>query len=219
MIEYIIGKISYKNNNYLILENNFKGYKLFMSDPNIFEENSSAKIFVYTKIFQNNKNNFLFEYYGFKTLREKIFFENLLTVNGIGPKTSLTILRNDLNLLKELIRNEDIESLSVLEGFTNKTALSIVSALSYKLKNERISEYNNDVNHSSINQQSNSYNPVPDLVSALKALGYKKNMIEKAINLLIPQLSNVSEDQISDLISQAIKIISDEAVTNKTTVS
>ncbi|MDE7088168.1 MAG: hypothetical protein K2O19_01380, partial [Malacoplasma sp.] len=30
MIEYILGKVSYKNSNYLILENNFKGYKVYM---------------------------------------------------------------------------------------------------------------------------------------------------------------------------------------------
>lgn len=219
MIEYIIGKVSYKNSNYLILENNFKGYKFFVSNATKFEENASAKIFVYTKISQNNKNNYVFEYYGFKTLKEKIFFEHLLSVNGIGPKTSLIILKNDLNLLKELIRNEDIDSLSALEGFTNKVALAIVSALSFKMKNEKINEFSNDINQKNESNPNNSFNPIPDLVSALKALGYKKNMIEKAINILIPQLTNTNEDQISELISQAIKIISDETITNQTTVS
>ena len=107
MIEYILGKVSYKNSNYLILENNFKGYKVYMSDLASIEENSNIKVFVYTRVYQNNKSNFVFEYYGFKSIREKFFFETLLSINGIGPKTSLLILKNNIDMLKELIKLEN----------------------------------------------------------------------------------------------------------------
>ncbi|MDE5767073.1 MAG: hypothetical protein K2H56_00845 [Malacoplasma sp.] len=215
MIEYILGKVSYKNSNYLILENNFKGYKVYMSDLASIEENSNIKVFVYTRVYQNNKSNFVFEYYGFKSIREKFFFETLLSINGIGPKTSLLILKNNIDMLKELIKNEDVESLSILEGFNQKIALSIISALSFKFKKENWIEYeNNKSNEKSDESKINKYNPIPDLISALKALGYKKSEIEKAMNCLVSEISDVTEDDLSDLISKAIKVILNETVTN-----
>lgn len=198
MVEYIVGKINYINSSYLVLENNFLGYKVNVSDTSKFEVNKVQKVYIYTKIFQNVKNTFNFEYYGFKTLSEKIFFETLLNVNGVGTKTSLLILKNDLNIIKNLIKNQDIDSLSNLEGFTKKIATNIVGQLSYKLKYEK----NNELlkNDESISQK------LPELISALKSLGYKKNEIDSVIcNINDDVIEKCSE--ISDLISFAIKNI------------
>lgn len=215
MIEYISGKISYKNGSYLILENNFKGYKIYMSDLSNIDDNGNIKLFVYTRIYQNNKSNLVFEYYGFKSIREKFFFETLLSINGIGPKTSLLILKNNIDVLKELIKNEDVESLSLLEGFNQKIALSIISALSFKLKKENWNECEQNKHIDKTEEcNENKYNPIPDLISALKALGYKKTEIEKAVNAIVSRINNVTEDDLSDLISQAIKVILNETIAN-----
>ena len=204
MFEYIVGKINYTNSNYVILENNFIGYKIYVSDPNKFELNKFQKIFLYSKIYQNLKNTFSYEYYGFKTLNEKIFFEQLLQINGIGVKSALAILKNDINLIKQLIKNQDINSLTSLEGFNNKIATHVVGQLSYKIKLEK-----QDV------ASSDSGEIVADIISALKALGYGKTEIEKAMVSIETEISKSSYEDISNLISLAIQsIIKNENLSN-----
>lgn len=198
MFEYIVGKINYSNDNYLILENNYIGYKIWVNNPNQYDKNSTIRLYVYTKMSQSNKGNYVYEYYGFKSIVEKIFFENLISINGIGPKTALNILKNDISLLKELIRNDDIISLELLPGFSNKVALIVCSQLGYKFRNEKNTETANDSNNKTI---------LKEVISALKALGYKKFDIENAINVIGPKLDTYSEEDISSVISDAIKII------------
>ena len=198
MFEYIVGKISYANENYLILENNYTGYKIWTNNADSYENNTNLRLYIYTKIFQSNKGNYVYEYYGFKNISEKIFFENLVSINGIGPKTALSILKNDINFIKDLIRNDDIISLELLPGFSNKIALLVCSQLGYKLRNEKKEETVNSTNNGNL---------LADVISALKALGYKKNDIEMAVNVIGPKLDNYTNDDISTVISEAIKVI------------
>lgn len=207
MFEYIVGKINYLNSTYVILENNFIGYKIYVSNPNKFELNKIQKLYIYPKLYQNNKSCYVCEYYGFKTLPEKIFFESLLNVNGIGVKSAIGILKNDLSLLKNLIKNNDIDSLINLEGINNKIANNLVMFLSIKLKNESLNE----------NITSNDYSLLlNDVISALKSLGYKKTDIEKSILKLDKKLlKNYSEENVSELISLCIKnILNYENISN-----
>lgn len=203
MFEYIVGKINYLNSTYLVLENNFLGYKIYVSDPNKFEINKIQKVYLYIKVFQNTKNYLNYEYYGFKSLVEKIFFETLLSINGIGVKIALNILKNDLNLIKQLIRKQDVNTLASLEGLNAKLATNIISQLSYKMNLEKIND----------DEKNLESNLVADIISALKALGYKKQEIEYAINKMSGQIDNSKEA--SDLISCAIKLIlENETISN-----
>lgn len=206
MYEYLVGKVNYLNANYLIMENNFLGYKVYVSDTSKYELNKFQKVYLYTKIYQNIKNNFNYEFYGFRTLSEKIFFESLLNINGIGVKIALTILRNDLNLVKTLIKNQDVSSLEALEGFNNKIATNVVGQLSYKMNLEP------ETKSDSLNK--NQTNILGEAISALKSLGYKKHEIEKAVSNIDKNILENSQD-VSDLISCAIKIIlNNEATAN-----
>lgn len=207
MFEYIVGKVNYSNDNYLILENNYTGYKIWTNNPNEFEKNTTIRLYIYAKIFQSNKGNFSFEYYGFKNIIEKIFFENLVAINGIGPKTALNILKNDVNFLKDLIRNDDIISLELLPGFSNKIAILVCSQLGYKFRNEKKEEVCESKNNNVL---------LTDLISALKALGYKKSDIEMAVNIIGPKLDKYTSEDISTVISEAIKIILGEDESSST---
>lgn len=204
MFEYIVGKVNYINANYLILENNFLGYKIYVANPENFELNKIQKLFVYVKVFQNLKNSFSYDYYGFKSLAEKIFFEQLLQINGIGVKSALQILKNDIGLTKSLIKNKDVESLSVLDGFNNKIANAVIGQLSFKLTDDK---YDNSALEKN--------EKIADLIGALKALGYKKQEVEKAIANINEQLVNVKDYSVSDLLSLAIKsLVECEVISN-----
>lgn len=216
MYEYIVGKISYSNTSYIVLENNFIGYKVFINKIDELDKNSFHRIYLFTKVSQNNKGNFIYDYYGFKSINEKYFFELLLTLNGIGPKTAMAILKNDISLLKNLIKTNDVETLESLPGFNGKLAIMIVNQLGYKLRNETIFKKNVDDNdlleNDSENNESKSNQTaiIADILNALKALGYKKSEIEFALCSM--QEKNIFEkfNDINELISEAIKLIIDK---------
>ena len=73
------------------------------------------------------KNNIITEeIYGFDSIEKSNFFRDLLSCQGIGPKTALQIMQNDLNLIQSLIRDSDSNGLSQLPGINAKTAHTLV---------------------------------------------------------------------------------------------
>lgn len=73
--------------------------------------------------------------YGFRTQGELDFFELLLTIPKIGPKSALQILdQADVSLLVESINLGDAAHLSKLSGIGKKTAEKIVLDLRDKIE-------------------------------------------------------------------------------------
>lgn len=200
-MEYINGKVTYSNKNYIVLEANSIGHKIYTNDSMAFDNNQLYRIYIYQKVSQNNKGNFLFEYYGFKDPQEKIFFEQLINLNGIGPKTALNILKTNLDELKSLIKTKDYKALETLPGFNKKIAWQIINDISYKLN----FEFKNENQTTNNNQTSTT--KISDLVSALKALGYKKEEVEIALSEIPLKIENYRSMELSDLVSETIKII------------
>jgi Holliday junction DNA helicase RuvA len=89
MISYINGKIILKKDKFIIVEVNGLGYKLFLSQQSLSklpEISSDIKLFCY----QNVKEEAL-DLYGFLTYDELDFFEVLMEIRGVGPKSALDI--------------------------------------------------------------------------------------------------------------------------------
>lgn len=196
MIEYIIGKISYSNDKFIILENNFKGYKIWMNKIGELDSSIFNRVYVFVKISTNSKNYQISEIFGFKTPQEKSFFETLISATGIGPKTALLIMQNNIDLLKELITTKNIDDLENLPNFTKKLAINLCNQLSYKIYIAKKESINDDI-------CSATNISVGEVVSALKSLGYKKSEINLAMNSI--DLNSLKDTNIA--ISEAIKNI------------
>jgi Holliday junction DNA helicase RuvA len=185
----MVGKIISINKKTITMENNYIGYVVNVIKPDQFEVNKVKKIYIYKHISTNNKNNLTEELYGFEQYEYKELFLMLININGIGPKTALNICNNDINTLKQLIAQRDVQSLSVLNGITPKYARLVVDHLC-------------DIYKDHINEH-----PTVDLsklVQALKSLGYGTKDIELALkHINVPD----KEVDLSDLISQSIKLI------------
>jgi Holliday junction DNA helicase RuvA len=105
--------------------------------------------------------------YGFPSLQELEYFELLLEVPKIGPKSALQILgQADIAVLSEAIRAKDASLLTKLAGIGKKTAENIVQFLHDKLDHVSLPTTDNlgaapplDTAHS-------------DAIDALIALGY-----------------------------------------------
>jgi holliday junction DNA helicase RuvA len=72
--------------------------------------------------------------YGFLEREELSFFELLLTIPKIGPKSALQILTQaDINLLSTAISQNDPDHLHKMSGIGKKTAINIVTNLAGKI--------------------------------------------------------------------------------------
>src|SRR4051812_40428676 len=89
MIATLTGKVSEKTQSTVVLDCGGVGYGLFVTfeDHGALEEGKEARLYIYEHIRENTH-----DLYGFKSLETKALFEQLLSVNGVGPKMALSIL-------------------------------------------------------------------------------------------------------------------------------
>lgn len=124
--------------------------------------------------------------YGFLYSDEKEIFELLLQVNGVGPKSALSILNSsNPKTILEGIGSRDAEHFRKLTGIGLKTAEKIIIALKDKV--EHI--------------QTDSNMDKQDAIEALITLGYSKKDARDAI-IGLPQELNSNE-----IIKEALKIL------------
>ena len=91
MIAYLKGELVVKSEEYIIIEVQGIGYKVFMSKKSIDELQESKQVRVYTYLKVREDDISLF---GFNTNEELHMFELLISVGGIGAKSAITILSN-----------------------------------------------------------------------------------------------------------------------------
>lgn len=192
MVSYIIGKITSLNKKTITVESNWTGYVINVTNPELFELGKVRKIYLHKHTSLTNKNSVNEEYYGFVNYDQKEMFLKLLSLNGIGPKTAIQILKNDLSLIKNMILSKDVKGLSACQSINEKIARQMIDNIEISSKegfktNQKISE----------------------LISALESLGYQKNEIEDVISN--KEIIGDTSIDLSDLVSNAIKYIAIKA--------
>ncbi|ADL51826.1 Holliday junction branch migration protein RuvA [Clostridium cellulovorans] len=172
MYEYIKGIYKGIKKDYLIIENNGIGYKIFTSGGTIAALPSIDKeVFIYLK--QIVREDFI-GLYGFATQEELELFTMLLNINGVGTKAALSLLSiGTVNNLKYAIATSDENFITKAPGIGKKTAQRIILELKDKLSKEV------PLSHTSENIITNVY--VDEALEALIALGYGEKEAEKAI--------------------------------------
>ena len=192
MYSYIVGKVISVHKKSIVIENNYVGYLVLVSKPEQFESGKSIRLFLHKYTCLSNKNTLREEFYGFKNWEEKEFFLNCLSISGVGPKSAMNFLQNDVNVLKQLISNKDTDALEQLPGVSKKFAYLLVEYLAdYYVKNK-----------------AENYDNIADVINVLKTLGYNQDDINFAINRLCESNSIESTMETSDVVAMAIKLIS-----------
>ncbi len=165
MIAFLQGKILEKATNFIILENQGVGYKVFVT-PEVLESRigHSLSLYIYHKVSEDGQS--LFGLSDFNTLQ---FFEMLITVSGVGPKVALAILSSArVDAVKSAIANQDAGIFTRISGVGTKTAEKIIVELKGKVTGDglRVTGGSSEV------------------FDALIALGYKQNEVRSIINKL-----------------------------------
>lgn len=187
MYSYISGKVADKANNYVVIDNNGIGYKIFMSPTTIgkvADVGEMQKIHTYYYVREDN-----ISLYGFLTNEELRMFELLLSVSGIGAKSALQILAeiSPSSFALAVITN-DVSKIVKIQGIGNKTAARIILELKDKLKTEQAVSKNEKVIEAIHDSQKDS-----EAITALQVLGYTKKEIEKALEKIDTKTLSVEE--------------------------
>ena len=133
MIAFLSGKIILKKEKFIILEVAGVGYKVFLSRQTLSklpEIGQDIKVFC----FQNVKEEAL-DLYGFLTYEGLEFFETLMDIRGVGPKSALDISDlGSLDKIKERILQQDEKIFEGIPGIGSKKAMTIILELTGKIK-------------------------------------------------------------------------------------
>lgn len=174
MFEYIIGDIVSLGADYIVMQNNNIGYKIFTSSNTISNLDLEKKDQVlYTQLQVREDGLFLF---GFSTEEEMYMYKLLLLVSKIGPKIAIGILSTlSPNQIKLAIIKKDIDTLCKGPGVGKKTAERIILELKDRIDHNVTPE--DDI----INLTDNDYD---EAVQALMSLGYTKFEVEKVVRKL-----------------------------------
>ena len=178
MYSYIKGSLEEKMSNYIVVENNGIGYKIFMSKSAIGRAGElSAKVKIFTHYHVREDEISL---YGFLTNEELKMFELLLSVSGVGAKSAISMLSNiSPSEFAVSIVNNDITKLTKVPGIGKKSAQRIVLELKDKLKAEKELMKGEEA---SDNFEETDYNgDIEEAISALQILGYNRKEVQKAL--------------------------------------
>ncbi|MFA5644048.1 MAG: Holliday junction branch migration protein RuvA [Patescibacteria group bacterium] len=168
MISYLKGKISFKLKNSVLIEVNNIGYSVFVGENFLNELKVGQELEIFTHQYVREE---ALDLYGFKTLEELSFFELLISISGIGPKSALSVLGiAKLSDIKESIVRGDSHLLTKVSGIGKKIAERVVLELKDKLF-----KLGGDYDLSSSGSSA-------DEIDALMALGYSLPEAREALN-------------------------------------
>lgn len=172
MFEYLEGKVEYKKLDYVALDINGVGYKIFISLREYEKLNVGERyrLFIYNYI-REDSNKLI----GFSEENERKLFEQLLTVKGIGLSLALAILSTfSYTRIIDLIVSEDYSNLKKVPKLGEKKAQQIILDLKNKFKNIDFTV--------SSKEKLFDMSMMEDVILAMESLGYSKKDIDKILS-------------------------------------
>ena len=200
MYEYIKGKYMGINKDYIIIENNNIGYKIFTSGATMAEmPGINDEVMLYLE--QIVREDFI-GLYGFKDREELGMFKLLLSISGVGAKAALSLLSiSRINNLKYAIIMEDDKHLCRAPGIGKKTAGRIILELKDKIKKEDIMSGVDIQEGFEDLQPTVNANTVGEALGALLALGYSEKEAESALKKVNRQ------ESVENIIKECLRVL------------
>lgn len=191
MISFISGTIEAVIGKAVIVNTGGVGYKVILPEKShdiLSKEGNKVKLFVYPNF---NMREGTFDLYGFEKAEELAFFELLMTVSGIGPKSAQNIISNvELTTLQAAIIKGDEQYLRKVSGIGSKTAQRLILELKAKLLKSGVSAGDRD------------FASEGEAIDALVALGYSVYHAREALKEVSAK-AKTSEEKIGE----ALKIL------------
>ncbi|MCD6329460.1 MAG: Holliday junction branch migration protein RuvA [Candidatus Cloacimonetes bacterium] len=189
MFEYISGKIIEKKTTYAVVDTNGVGYYITIpisTYDKLCEVGSEGKLYIRFHVRENEQRLF-----GFATKEERIVFDSLLKVAGIGPKIAISILSGiTIKDLFDVITRQDVKLLSTVPGIGKKSSERIIIELKDKFDDILPSSF---IEYTTTPEAQNFVNDAED---ALISLGYSKLDVVKKIQKFMSHNTPTSAEDI-----------------------
>ncbi len=184
MYTYFKGIVTEIDSGNITVECGGVGYKINVPNPFSYNIGEESKVYVYTKISEDDMALF-----GFKIKEEYELFLKLISVKGLGPKLALPIIATgSIGGIVDAINRENILYLTKFPKIGEKLARQIILDLKNKINIEgEIAENNN----------------TEELMSVLESLGYKLSEIKKVLPLV--NTNETLENQVKEALKLMLK--------------
>lgn len=176
MIAFLTGKLLEKHANTAIVDVGGVGYEVSIPLSTFYELGeigSDISLRIYTHVRED-----AIQLFGFKTNRERDLYLRLISVQGIGAKSGITMLSGmSADEIIMAIRTNDLARLKSIPGVGLKTAERLVVELRDKVGELSATAAAADVSPTAIKADA----VFEDALSALTNLGYQKAAAEKSL--------------------------------------
>jgi Holliday junction DNA helicase RuvA len=200
MIAYLSGKLREKQANQIIVDVGGVGYEVFIPLSTFYElgeEGSDVELRIYTNVRED-----ALQLFGFKTARERDLYLKLISVQGIGAKSGITMLSGmSADEIISAIRTDNLARLTSIPGVGRKTAERLVIELRDKL-GDLSAGGAAAAGAPNVEQPADAM--FDDALSALVNLGYQRNAAEKALS---QALKEGSEPSVQKLLRRGLQIL------------
>lgn len=169
MFAYLKGKLTYKYNDYVVIETGGVGYMVFTALSTLQSiGNIGDEVTVFTHMHVRED---LMSLYGFATHDELSMFRLLISVSGVGPKVAISVISSvSPSKFGLAVITDDIKTLTKVPGIGNKTAQRIILELKDKIKKEKFASEGVEVG--GILEADMQSSKISEAISALMVLGY-----------------------------------------------
>lgn len=132
MISTIHGQIIKIGTDHLVMDIGGIGFKVFVTNSTRSKATEEQKIFLYTYLIVREE---LLALYGFESEDERDIFGLLIGVNGVGPRTALSLISSlSVDIIRKAVLSEQPSMFHKVPGIGNKTAQKIILYLQGKIK-------------------------------------------------------------------------------------
>jgi Holliday junction DNA helicase RuvA len=184
MIAYLDGKLAYKDPSYVIIDVSGVGYQVKISLQTYAAlHNTGERCKLHTLLIIREDSHTLF---GFHDAEEKVLFEDLTSVSGIGPSTALVMLSSlSSTEIKQALVSEDVKTIQSIKGIGLKTAQRAIIELKDKLKKDNLIS---GITPNIFNTENAKVRN--ESLAALVMLGIARATAEKSIDVILKREGN-----------------------------
>lgn len=191
MIAYLAGKLLEKQATSVIVDVGGVGYEVIIPLSTFYELGEVGDD-IQLRIYMHVREDAM-QLFGFKTEREKQLYLKLISVQGIGAKSGVTMLSGmSADEIIVAIRTDNLARLTAIPGVGKKTAERLVIELRDKLNDLSSGEVQQSMALTGGQQNAPADVVYDDAISALVNLGYQRNAAEKALKQAVQQGTEMS---------------------------
>ena len=196
MIAFLSGKLVQKEPTHVLIDVSGVGYMVKISLQTYQNlHNSGEHIKIHTYLLVKEDAHTL---YGFSDMSEKILFEQLISVSGIGPGTAMVMLSSlTTGEIIQAMVSEDVRTIQGIKGIGAKTAQRAILELKDKLRKSL------EDGGMSVNTGNPSLQVRNEALAALVILGIPKPTAEKSVDIILKRTNG--DITVEELIKLALR--------------